>query len=80
MSRPNEHRVRRVVHVLPVTDARLQKLAAKHGALGRAIDALLGVSLAGRAAGAGGVPVKRRTNKCKAPNDKLTHEAGAKTL
>lgn len=70
MSRPCENRIRRVVHVLPVTDARLQKLAEKHGAFGRAIDALLGVSLAG-SGGAGGrkrVAAKRR----KAPNDEMT--------
>ena len=43
MSRPCENRVRRVVHVLPVADARLRKLAVKHGTLGRAVDALVGV-------------------------------------
>ena len=77
MSRPHENRVRRVVHVLPVTDARLQKLASKHGTFGRAIDAVLGVSPSGRAAGAGGVPVKRRTKKGNAPNVRICDDGQA---
>jgi hypothetical protein len=64
MSRPCENRVRRVIHILPVTDTQLQKLAEKHGTLGRAIDAAIGVSSAGRAAGAG-VGRKRPASKRK---------------
>ena len=53
MSRPHENRIRRVVHVLPVTDAHLQKLAEKHGTFGRAIDAMLGVPWSAGRRGAG---------------------------
>lgn len=68
MSRPNEHRIRVVCHVLPAADARLRKLVAVHGTLGRAIDALMGVSPAGRAAGAGVGP-KRPATRRKKSND-----------
>jgi hypothetical protein len=42
MSRPHEGRIRRVIHILPPTDERLQELAEEHGTLGRVIDAKLG--------------------------------------
>ena len=79
MSRPNENRVRRVIHVLPATDATLQTLAVKHGTFGRAIDAALGTRnpKAGRAAGAG-VRANRADSKRKKYNGETSDSSGGR--